>query len=145
MTTKKEERLDMIDMDEFIFQYRAQILSKCQLDDKTSCLIWHGPLSNGMYGKVSYTYHVKDEDGCLKSLKHYTSAPRLIYATANNSIYLLNKEYRHVEISHLCHNRLCCNIEHLEAETKSINSSRTKCKNKGHCSEDHDSPCILFN
>ena len=138
-----EEPSNMVDVQEFISQYRMLILSKCQIDQNTDCLIWHGAISHTLYSKISYMYKIQCDDGTLKSCRHYTQAHRLIYACVTNSLYLLDKAYRHIEISHLCHNRLCCNIIHLEAETKQMNSNRTKCKRQSLCT-DHDPPCILF-
>lgn len=138
-----EEPSNMVDVQEFLSQYRAHILSKCQIDENTDCLIWNGAISNALYSKISFLYKIKLQNGTLKSFRRYTQAHRLIYACVTNSLYLLNKDNRHVEVSHLCHNRLCCNIMHLEAESKQLNSSRTKCKTQMVCN-DHDPPCILF-
>ena len=38
-----------------------------------------------------------------------------------------------LDCSHLCHNTLCCNPDHLVLELRSINNNRNHCKNGMHC------------
>ena len=38
-----------------------------------------------------------------------------------------------LDCSHLCHNTLCCNPDHLVLELRSINNDRNHCKNEMHC------------
>ena len=38
-----------------------------------------------------------------------------------------------LDCSHLCHNTLCCNPDHLVLELRSINNDRNHYKNEMHC------------
>ena len=38
-----------------------------------------------------------------------------------------------LDCSHLCHNTLCCNPDHLVLEPRSVNNNRNHCKNEMHC------------
>lgn len=44
------------------------------------------------------------------------------------------------EVSHLCHNSLCVNSDHLNIEHQKINKNRQKCNGKRICSTDHVDP-----
>ena len=49
------------------------------------------------------------------------------------------------ETSHLCHNKLCVNIDHLSLEPHSVNTQRRACVTNGRCIG-HGAPyknCIL--
>ena len=48
-----------------------------------------------------------------------------------------------LEVSHLCHQKLCINTLHMVIETHSINQSRNHCRAQGQCSNDHLPRCIL--
>lgn len=133
---------DMIDSDEFRAHYMSIIFNHCKIDADTDCLLWQSSRNNN-YGQVTCTYKVKMQDGSLKGFKKNTCAHRLMYAVATNSLYLLTPAYKNIDVSHLCHTPLCCNIMHLEAESKSTNNSRTRCKNRGTCQEHY--PQCIFN
>ena len=48
------------------------------------------------------------------------------------------------EISHLCSNKNCLNIEHLIVEKHETNCSRIQCNSSKHCSgHGEDEPCVL--
>lgn len=60
---------------------------------------------------------------------HTYLAHRIIYSLHHNTI-LRNK---FIHISHLCHNKLCINPDHLSLEPPSINMARNTCKIEGSC------------
>ena len=47
-------------------------------------------------------------------------------------------------ISHLCHNRFCSNIDHLNFETQADNNSRKKCNKKKVCEGHGSLPDCVF-
>ncbi|MCU7801217.1 MAG: hypothetical protein KZQ70_14050 [gamma proteobacterium symbiont of Lucinoma myriamae] len=49
-----------------------------------------------------------------------------------------------MDVSHLCHNKLCIFPPHLTLETHNINMSRSYCRKAGVCTMAHDPPCMLF-
>lgn len=123
-----------------IVQFRAKyldiIMRQCKPAETTRCLEWQGAL-NGLYSHISYSYRISP----YKTLKKYTSAHRLLFALCTDSIYLLDKSYSYINVSHICHNPKCCNLEHLEAEPIDINNNRKICLNSGLCTH-HDPPCM---
>lgn len=50
-----------------------------------------------------------------------------------------------VECSHICHQTLCVNPEHILIEPHAINQDRLHCKNQGHCSKSHKPYCLICN
>lgn len=50
-----------------------------------------------------------------------------------------------VECSHICHQTLCVNPEHILIEPHAINQDRLHCKNQGHCSKSHKPHCLICN
>ena len=48
-----------------------------------------------------------------------------------------------VEISHICHHKLCVKPQHLVLETHDVNMGRLHCKNQGFCSRGHQPHCLL--
>jgi hypothetical protein len=48
-------------------------------------------------------------------------------------------------VSHLCHNKLCTNLEHLllESQKQKINNRRNYCKNRDKCNRRHYPYCIF--
>jgi hypothetical protein len=73
--------------------------------DAETCVLWTGPVNRGGYGvtRIGNTT---------------TSAHRLAWIKANGP---LSDE---LEVDHLCRNRLCVNLEHLEPVTRSENTRR---------------------
>jgi hypothetical protein len=47
------------------------------------------------------------------------------------------------DISHLCHNKLCVNVEHLVNEDRQTNLSRKHCNKDRECSQKHQPYCIF--
>ena len=48
-----------------------------------------------------------------------------------------------LDISHLCHTKLCINPLHLTLEKHSINLSRSHCRKAGVCTMAHEPACIF--
>jgi len=96
-----------------------------------NCLIWTGAISSSHYGVISRQ-------------KKLFKVHRVAYAICKNLIsfntdhdglmILINSKQ---EISHLCHNRLCINVDHLSLEPHAINNQRLRCKNNLLCSGNH--------
>lgn len=68
----------------------------------------------------------------------------------HRAIYMLeHEEYdipRNLDVSHLCHNSLCCTIGHLSLEPREVNNDRKRCKSviPAHCLGHDGYPnCIL--
>lgn len=139
--------LNIQNSSEFRQHYIYIILRKCNINIKSEqeCYLWDGCL-NDDYGHMSYTYKVLDENDNRTSEKHYTTPSRLMFACTFDSLYLLDPDFKHKEVSHTCHTPRCCNPLHLELETGTQNGSRTICKKGSRSNKQcliHDPPCIF--
>ena len=112
-------------MDEFFCKYRQKLFEKCLPADRpTGCLIWQGCCKKSgptPYGMVK----AKFPDGIWRALH------------AHKLMFLIHKQIVSVdeglEVSHLCHQPKCLNIEHLSLEPHDINNERQMCVNRGKC------------
>ena len=84
------------------------------------CTLWNGPVNRDGYGFVRVTFR-----GCRKIL----TAHRLAYYISHSSHYLIPN----MHVSHLCHNKLCVNLQHLSYESDSVNKKREICKHEVEC------------
>lgn len=106
-----------------------RLLARIDINER-GCWVFSPPARNG-YGYIGVT----NEDGSKRNVLTH----RLAYETIVGPIPV------GLEIDHLCRNRACCNPDHLEPVTRSVNTlrgdspalarqrrlSRTHCKN-GH-------------
>lgn len=49
-----------------------------------------------------------------------------------------------LEVSHLCHNKICIKPQHLVLESHEQNCERKRCECLGYCTLEHVPPCIFF-
>ena len=101
-------------MSSYMQTVEQRLLEKCILVDE--CLIWQHAQVKG-YGRLKMPRPVWS--GYLPNKAH--SAHRVAYLIQNQ--HLLNEKMKEDNVvSHLCHNSLCCNHEHLSLEPADINS-----------------------
>ena len=79
----------------------------------SDCHIWKGPCTTNGYGIFRCSFRGKK-----------------IKIRAHRAIYYLH--FNHVmssklHVSHLCHNKLCVNVNHLNYEPQSVNNNRQRC------------------
>ena len=97
--------------------------------DTSGCHIWQGSLSStgrrhtSRYGQCWVTPVEHNQ----KPFK--TSAHIVAFFLENRTI----PEKGVTDISHICHNSLCVNIEHLVKEIHWINIDRNRCKETNYC------------
>ena len=88
------------------------------------CIMWNGPKDGRKrYGQIHY------KDPRDHKWKH-KSAHRFMLMLKNQDFTMDSAK----DASHLCHNKLCINSEHLNLERRGINNQRNWCKNEGTCS-----------
>jgi len=83
-----------------------RLLSKLSRDEATGCEVWTGALDHKGYARIAVGGH-------RNRLAH-----RVAYEAAKGSIP------PGLTLDHLCRNKACCNPEHLEPVTFSVNTKR---------------------
>lgn len=96
---------------------------KCTNIQNEHCLLWSGAQRNS-YGILENRF---------RGNKIKIPVHRLAYFLKHNCEPLSPE----MHVSHLCHNKLCINVEHLSLEPQAINNSRQICKNEGECYGHH--------
>ena len=121
-----------IEWQEWAQAVAERIQRKSRQGESSDCILWTGATTQSRANSPSYGYmKVKlPSSQTRKSLRVHV----LAYLVTNIRLrdILLSKD-RDFDISHLCHNSLCTNIQHLVAEDKALNNLRKACKRSGHC------------
>lgn len=95
------------------------------------CRVWGGnsKTSDG-YGFIMYIFRGVNKKLTVHRLKYFLKTDC--------------KLLKSMDVSHLCHNKLCIRSDHLSYEPHRINCKRNICKSNGEC-EGHRGyrPCIL--
>ena len=108
---------------------------------KHGCQMWQGPIWDKnrpvQYGKCRNPF--KREN---KEYPSFLKAHKLLYMAVNQITDC--KEVGPGEFSHICHQPLCMNINHIVLEVHDINIARRNCHQRGQCTHQHDfPPCLL--
>ncbi|CAH1233602.1 Hypp798 [Branchiostoma lanceolatum] len=107
-----------------------RILTKCKKSE--DCLIWPSLDTDGYTTKTS----MKLPDG------------RKVVRRVYRAVFLLERPSQEdvsLEVSHLCHMKACCNIQHLSQEPHHVNLGRKMCRELGQCTSHRGySNCILY-
>ena len=103
-----------------------RLLSNTRIDGE--CLIWKGAHNRGGYGLIA----LRDP------FKHLVYVHRWLYEKFNGPL----PSHFDIQLDHLCRNRLCVNLEHLEAvspRTNTLRGESPSAKNalKIHCPRGH--------
>lgn len=91
-------------------QVRQHILSRL-VESDSGCLLWTGATFNGVYGLISWKG---------KHLGVHRTLWEVTYGKLAEGLY----------IDHICHNKLCANLQHLQAVTTKANSQNRKMTSK---------------
>ena len=92
------------------------------------CHIWHGPvttLSNkrtAAYPRQKFRYMVRNDQGQLKRTTKNHYIHHIVYFLRWGEVPVKRDQ---IEISHLCHEPLCVNVDHLSREPGNTNKNRT--------------------
>lgn len=119
---------------DLIENYRKLLQTKVVLSSENGvCQLWHRT-SKG-YGRISITFQ-----GVTKTVY----AHRLSYFLNKGDISSLWDKSITDSCSHLCHNSLCINAEHISLEPSHINNERKCCLTSNMCMH-HDGfrDCLL--
>ncbi len=90
-------------------KYAKRIRSRCVERPASGCLEWAGAKTSKGYGNIAI---------CVDGKKRYLPPHRVLYVLERGPIDPT------LEIDHLCRNRLCCNLDHMEPVTTQENTRR---------------------
>ena len=101
----------------------ASYLDKIQTKSmqQGACRVWQGPLGGQTYPKMRVRV---PGHGYPQYRVHQ------IVLTLNRQVVLNTPNH---EVSHLCHDKKCVEVTHLEYEPKVVNVQRNSCVTEGHC------------
>lgn len=123
-------------MDTFYEDVMRRINLKIAEEDEKGCKLWRkgrSTTTNPPYPKIGLKFPGQQKK------TYYVH--RVIYMCYNRMADMQNKE---LEVSHLCHNKRCCSLQHLNLEPHYVNSQRETCKrNKKCCGHGVYSACIF--
>ena len=106
------------------------------------CVEWGGSKK----GNSGYGFQVvKWPGGEEKREAAHRLAYMIRHRIARYDMPRLDENNNKLECSHLCHNTLCVNADHIVVEPHAINQERIHCKNQGHCSKCHKPYCLICN
>ncbi len=100
-----------------------------------TCRLWTKAINRDGYGVIKFK---SPTDFSWKT----TTTHRLSFVVFNRGSF---EDIINLEISHLCHNRLCVNKDHLYAETHAQNMERGMCINRNTCLGHLNHPACLVN
>lgn len=103
----------------------ARVESRTELQE--GCMVWQGMARKHGYPQMKLGAHIAKVTGSPN--KAYNPA-RILYSVHHSEILF---KYSNNRLSHLCHNKLCCSIEHLTLEPLAINIQRNTCMREGTC------------
>lgn len=121
-----------INMDVFVAKYSKKLHEKSYLAANLQCRLWHNGQRSKSYGQIK----VK-----LPNLEWHSYSP----AKLSLIIELGFIPPPSLDCSHLCHNRLCINPDHLSLEPHGINMQRVNCMSEGVCRQHVNYPPCLIN
>ena len=113
-------------------------MTNSQIVDKGhGCVFWNGARSDTGYGRIRNPF------AKLNDQPAFYRTHRLVYLLNNIDAYsdmILPKsdlDAHDLDVSHICHNKLCINIQHLVFELHYINCNRRQCVHDNVCSGSH--------
>ena len=115
----------MANYERFIAKYSQKIDEKTVLGANGECRIWTGTVkSNAKYGVLNID--LKDYPvGIGRTVIH---VHRLAYIISHRLV-----KFPDGDVSHLCHNTKCMNVDHMVLEDHITNNSRLSCISCGRC------------
>jgi len=118
-----------VDYAEFLKQ---KLLNMSDAADHKGCVKWNHWVDKEGYGSTKVRSHFDDRRFTL-------NVHRLMYFI--HARHILTPDHH---TSHLCHQKLCINTDHLSYEPAAVNLQRTTCNRKGYCGgHDGYKDCLL--
>lgn len=109
-----------MDLHSFIVNLTMKFHNKTNPPNAKGCRRWLGARTRGnpQYGVIRVKFP--------GTQSRTYSAHRAMYMMCSQN-FVLNPA---MQVSHLCHNSLCCSFEHLSAEPADVNNSRRHCQER---------------
>ena len=127
-------------MEDFFKDLEAKLRKKSRiLGNHWGCIVWEGYAEKNGYG----IQMVKWPDKGIKKERAHRVAYMIKHKLCANDMPKLDENSNPLECSHLCHNKLCVNPDHITLENHATNQERIHCKGQGHCSKCHEPHCLL--
>lgn len=115
------------------------VRQKCAVpDEQFGCIKWQGAVFQpGGYGKLAVQW--------TDQKRKYFRVHRLVYMLEHklSEIPTQGSGGVRVEISHICHQKLCVQPDHLILESHETYMERMHCKMQGLCTKNHQPHCLL--
>ena len=130
--------------DAFVLHYKGKLREKTVVAANGECLLWTGSrccVRGGVVGNYGVIY--------VKCRQLRGGGLRWKLMRVHRLAYMLHhKEWElppDMHCSHLCHNSLRINVNHLILETPFVNGNRRQCARENIClGHDQAPPCIFF-
>ena len=115
------------------FKIKLTVFPGFQVAANNFCLLYNGDQNAQGYSKVSYRTPLTG---------HSTSSniQRIAVMVRQGTLDLDPR----LDASHLCHNPLCINVDHIHLEPRKVNCQRRRCVSEGQCLGHEGHPeCLL--
>ena len=127
-------------MDQFYADLHAKLMERSiDTGNRHGCRLWTGALTSGGYGRMA----VRWSPGVRTDERVHKVDCMIKYRCTRDTFPGYDLQGKRVEVSHLCHQKLCVNPAHLVVERHEVNQARIHCVAQGHCSNDHVPACII--
>ena len=113
--------------------YQSKISQNTVPGASKGCLEWAGGTSGN-----GYPYMKIDVDG--NGVKQVIGVHRVVVMCHQSKTEFSDG----LQVSHMCHNRRCVNINHLSLEPDFVNAGRNRCRTAGTCCGAHNSGGTAF-
>lgn len=118
--------MDFVDFKKLRDRVMRKMDNHSKMENCCFCWIWTGGMrTDGRYGQLKVAGRV---------------------VNAHRASYMAFKEYIDLplDISHICHNRLCVNPHHLSHEEHDVNIDREGCRAAGRCTSHRSQQGTLY-
>ena len=115
-----------------------QIMNKSvDMGNPHGCRLWQGYTTPLGYGRKRVTL----PDGTSKQIM----VSRVVYMCREQTFDIREHDDsgEKLEMSHLCHHKLCVRQNHLVLEPHSVNMERQHCFHQGLCTGAHEPNCLI--
>ena len=107
-------------------EWQGRLMAGVECGGPGGCLVWTKCTSDQGYGCMNVKWYYPE----TKVWKYVRRGTHRLAMMCNLRTTQLTAHYH---VSHLCHNKLCCSVEHLSLEPNWINAQRAKCLTGGTC------------